>query len=147
MPQWEAGGEAAGNWGGSTTAVLNGSEHPREAAQFALWLNTDPQALEILNREGGLYPATNAGLELPALQERSPFFGDTPIFNVFQEASNQVNTDFTWGPIMTTTYSDLADGFGRALNGRGTLPEAIQAAQDSTVREMQQQSLQVQAAE
>jgi len=147
MPQWEAGGEAAGNWGGSTTAVLRDSEHPREAAQFALWLNTDPQALEILNREGGLYPATNAGLELPALQEPSEFFGGQQIFDVFQQASSQVNTDFTWGPIMTTTYSDLADGFGRALNGRGTLPEAIQAAQESTVREMQQQSLQVQAAE
>src|SRR3712207_5211005 len=33
MPQWEEGANAAGNWGGSSTAVFRGTEHPREAAQ------------------------------------------------------------------------------------------------------------------
>jgi multiple sugar transport system substrate-binding protein len=146
MPQWEGGQQQAGNWGGSTTAVLRGTEHPREAAQFAMWLNTDPEALEILNREGGLYPATQAGLELPALQEPSEFFGGQNIFEVFQQASTQVDESFTWGPTMTSTYSDLADGFGRALNGRGTLPEAVQNAERSTIETMRQQSLQVEDA-
>jgi len=147
MPQWEEGGDAAGNWGGSSTAVLRGSRYPREAAQFALWLNTNPQALEILNREGGLYPATTAGLEIEPLQQPSEFFSDQNIFETFAEASSNVNTEWQWGPIMTTTYGDLADGFGRALNGRGTLTEALSSAQQGTIRAMQQQSLQVAAAE
>jgi len=143
MPQWEEGANAAGNWGGSTTAVFRGTEHPREAAQFALWLNTNPQALEILNREGGLYPATTAGLEIEPLQQPSEFFSNQNIFETFAEAAQNVDTSWAWGPIMTTTYSDLADGFGRALNGRSTLTEAIEQAQQRTVRAMQQQSLQV----
>jgi len=61
MPQWEAGASAAGNWGGSTTAVLKGSDHPYEAAQFALWLNTDADALTAMNRTANIYPATIEG--------------------------------------------------------------------------------------
>jgi multiple sugar transport system substrate-binding protein len=143
MPQWEAGANAAGNWGGSSTAVFKSSKYPAEATKFALWLNTDPEALEILNKEGGLYPATNQGLSLPTLQEPLSFFGDQPIFDVFKQASGQVDPSFQWGPTMTQTYSDLADGFGKALNGSGTLSEAIDQAQTKTVGALKQQSLKV----
>ena len=54
MPQFTAGDDAAGNWGGSSTAVFSTSKHPAEAAQFALWLNTDPQALTLENKLGDL---------------------------------------------------------------------------------------------
>lgn len=143
MPQWSEGEQRAGNWGGSTTAVLKGTEHPYEAAQFALWLNTNPEALELLNKEGGLYPATTAGLELPPLQRTQPFFGDQNIFDTFAEAAQNVDQAWAWGPIMTTTYSNLADGFGGALNGNSTLSEAIAGAQEATVDEMTQQGLEV----
>jgi multiple sugar transport system substrate-binding protein len=143
MPQWSEGEQRAGNWGGSTTAVFKGTEHPYEAAQFALWLNTDPEALELLNKEGGLYPATTAGLELPPLQRTQPFFGNENIFDTFAGAAQNVDEKWAWGPIMTTTYSNLADGFGGALNGNSTLSEAIAGAQEATVNEMTQQGLEV----
>lgn len=143
MPQWEAGGTNAGNWGGSTTAVFAGTEHPAEAAQFALWLNTDPASLEILNREGGLYPAATAGQDLPALGDGVEFYGGQPIFDVFQDASGQVDTEFTWGPTMTDTYTALSDGFTAALNGDGTLSEALSAAQTSSLEALRAQGIQV----
>jgi multiple sugar transport system substrate-binding protein len=143
MPQWDAGGSSAGNWGGSSTAVFKDSEHKAEAAKFALWLNTNPQALEILNREGGLYPATKQGADLPALKEGLSFFDGQPIFDVFKQASEQVDTEFQWGPTMTQTYADLADGFGNALNGSGTLGQAVDQAQTKTISAMKQQSLKV----
>ena len=143
MPQWEDGAESAGNWGGSTTAVFKGTEHPYEAAQFALWLNTNPESLEILNQEGGLYPATTAGLEIAPLKTTQPFFGDENIFDVFAGAAQNVDTEWAWGPIMTTTYSELADGFGKALNGNSSLPDAIAAAEEGTIGEMKQQGLEV----
>ena len=120
MPQWTAGSEAAGNWGGSTTAVLASSKHPAEAAKFALWLNTDPAALALENEKGGLYPADKAGLEMPALSKGVPFYGGQKVFDVFKEASANVDTNFTWGPIMTDTNRFLSDGFTKALNGQGT---------------------------
>ena len=133
MPQWTAGGTAAGNWGGSSTAVLKGSKHPYEAAQFALWLNTDPEALTALNTEANLYPATKDGLTLPVLADGVEFYGDQKIYDVFAEAANETNPDFTWGPTMTQTYSDVADGFGQVLGGTGTLSEALATGQTKTI--------------
>lgn len=96
MPQWTAGGNSAGNWGGSTTAVFKGSKHPAEAAKFAIWLNTSTEALTMLNAEGGLYPATTAGQDLPALQQPSDFFGGQDIFAVFKQASADVDPNWIW---------------------------------------------------
>ena len=143
MPQWEDGGEAAGNWGGSTTAVLTSSDHPAEAAQFALWLNTDPEALAMANELGGLFPAARAGEEVPSLQEGVEFYDGQEIFDVFREASEQVDTDFTWGPTMTDTYTAMSDGFTEALNGRGSLADALEAAQGASVESLEAQGVTV----
>lgn len=143
MPQWKAGDQQAGNWGGSTTAVLSGSKHPAEAAKFALWLNTDPKALEILNREGGLYPAAKSGLELPALQKPVDFYGKQKIFDVFAQASNNVDTGFTWGPTMTDTYRFISDGTASATGGKGTLVDVLKQTQSQSVTSLRKQSLDV----
>ena len=143
MPQWSEGEQAAGNWGGSTTAVIAGTDHPAEAARFALWLNTDPEALALANEEGGLFPAATAGADLPALQEGVEFYGGQTIFDVFTEASGQVDTDFTWGPTMTDTYTAMSDGFTAALNGQGTLSETLADAQQASVESLETQGVQV----
>ncbi|MFE2020476.1 ABC transporter substrate-binding protein [Streptomyces sp. NPDC059499] len=143
MPQWEKGQKQAGNWGGSTTAVLAGSKHPAEAAKFALWLNTDAEALEILNREGGLYPAATAGLELPVLQQPVDFYGKQKIFDVFSEASANVDTDFTWGPTMTDTYRFLSDGTAKATGGGSTLADVLKDTDSQSVESLRKQALDV----
>lgn len=143
MPQWEAGGEAAGNWGGSSTAVLKGSDHPYEAAQFALWLNTDPEALALANELGGLYPASKEGATLPVFTAEQEFYGGQKIYDVFSEASEWVIPNFVWGPTMTQTYTDVSDGFGTALSGGGTLLDALTAGQQSTIEALKAQSIPV----
>ncbi|MFG2834280.1 ABC transporter substrate-binding protein [Streptomyces zaomyceticus] len=143
MPQWKEGGRQAGNWGGSTTTVMGGSEHPAEASKFALWLNTDPEALEILNREGGLYPAAKAGLELPALQQPVDFYGKQKIFDVFAQASAGVDTGFTWGPTMTDTYRFLSDGTANTIGGRTTLGEVLEDTGKQSAESLRKQSLDV----
>ncbi|MFR9799915.1 ABC transporter substrate-binding protein [Streptomyces sp. MS06] len=143
MPQWADGEQQAGNWGGSTTAVLAGTEHPAEASRFALWLNTDPKALAILNREGGLYPAAKAGLQLPALQKPVDFYGGQKIFDVFADASAHVDTGFTWGPTMTDTYRYLSDGTADAIGGKTTLGDVLKQADDKSTESLRKQSLDV----
>lgn len=143
MPQWNAGDKKAGNWGGSTTAVLSTSAHPYEAAKFAMWLNTDPRSLAILYNVGGLYPAAKAGTDLPDLKQGVPFYGGQKVFDVFAQASPQVNTDFTWGPIMTDTYRFMSDGFSKALNGQGTLAGALDGAQTQTISSLKAASIPV----
>lgn len=143
MPTWDVGAPTAANWGGSTTAVLRGTDHPYEAAQFALWLNTDPDSLALLNENGGLYPATEAGLSLPFLQRPSEFYGGQRIFDVFADAAGKVDADFIWSPTMAQTYASLADGFGEALGGSSTLSEALSQAEEDTLTAMRLQALRV----
>lgn len=68
MPTWGANG-ASGDWGGSTVAFMKGSTHLYESVKFNTWLNSDPEALALENQLGGLYPAADAGLKLPALSK------------------------------------------------------------------------------
>ncbi|MEV5433960.1 sugar ABC transporter substrate-binding protein [Streptomyces sp. NPDC052701] len=143
MPQWQAGEQQAGNWGGSTTAVLGKTEHPAEAAKFALWLNSDPEALEILNREGGLYPAAKAGLDLPALKQPVDFYGKQKIFDVFARASANVDTGFTWGPTMTDTYRYLSDGTAGVIGGKSTLGDVLEKTGSQSAESLRKQSLDV----
>jgi multiple sugar transport system substrate-binding protein len=133
MPEWQAGTPSAGNWGGSTTAVLAGSDHPYEAAKFALWLNTDADALTAMNASANIYPATVEGANLPVFAEGVEFYGGQKIYEVFAEAAATVNPDFTWGPTMTQTYTDVADGFSAALSGSGTLLDALVSGQEKTI--------------
>jgi multiple sugar transport system substrate-binding protein len=123
--------------------VFKGSKHPYEAAKFALWLNTSEEALTLLNQKANLYPATKTGTQLPALQQGVKFYGDQKIYDVFSQASAQVSPDFTWGPVMTKTYADASDGFKAAVTGKGTLLDALKAAQSSTVQTLQSQSIPV----
>ncbi|GIG63525.1 sugar ABC transporter substrate-binding protein [Longispora fulva] len=138
MPSWDAAKPTAGNWGGSTTAVLKGAKHPAEAAQFALWLNTDPEALAMENELGGLYPAAKDGLSMPALSKGVDYYGGQKIFDVFKDASATVDPHFTFGPNMTDTYKGLSDGLSDALNGKGTLDDAVRKAQDATADGLKQ---------
>jgi multiple sugar transport system substrate-binding protein len=143
MPQWTPGAKAAGSWGGSTAAVLKGAKHPAEAAQFALWLNTDPEALSSLVKTQGIFPAATEGQDLPALSQPSPYFGGQNQYEVFKQAAANIDPDFTWGPTMTQTYADLTNGFGQAATGNGTLEQALQAAQDKTIQTMKSQAINI----
>jgi multiple sugar transport system substrate-binding protein len=142
-PQWEAGDSAAGNWGGSSTAVFTGSKHPYEASKFALWLNTSDEALTMLNKSANIYPATKEGLNLPVLKEGVDFYGGQPIYDVFAEASSEVSEDFAWGPTMTQTYNDVSDGFKAAVSGDGTLLDALTKGQSATIDALRAQSIPV----
>ncbi len=144
LPQWQAGGTASGNWGGSTAFVFKGSKHPYEASKFATWAFSAPEALALNNANGGQYPATTEGqASLPALKEGLPYYGGQKVWEVFATAAAGVDPSFQWGPTMTQTYGDLADGLGRAVNGKGTVSEALKGAQDKTVQTMKSQSLDV----
>ena len=143
MPQWEAGAETASNWGGSTTAVIAGSEHVKEAVEFATYLNSDPCPLGAMIRENNIFPATTAGANLPVLNEANPYFGGQVINDVFRQAAQNVDPSWTWGPTMDQVYATLGDQFTAATNGTETLSDALDATQESTVTQMNQMGLTV----
>lgn len=142
MPQWNAGDKVSGAWGGSSSVIFKGSKHPAEASKFIVWLNTSDEALNELIKVANLYPASTSGDKLPALSEGVPFYGNQAIYTLFGEAGKEISP-FTWGPTMTQTYSDVADGFGAALTGAGTLQDALAAGQTKTIAALKAQSIPV----
>ena len=142
LPQWTAGQTTSGNWGGGTTVVFKGSKHPAEAAEFALWLNTNLGALALNNSGGGQYPTTITGqTDLPALSKPYPYFDNQNIWTVFKDASAGVSSNWIWGPTMVQTYADMSDGISKAVNGQGTLADAMKTAQDKTIAAMNSQAI------
>lgn len=54
MQTWGGTGTGSTYLGGSTSAVLANSPHPKEALDFCLWLTTQPEAIERLIENSGI---------------------------------------------------------------------------------------------
>ena len=143
MPVWDAANPQYGNDGGSATAVLNGCKDAKQAAEFALWMSTDPTSLTNLIKVTGIYPAATSGLDNPALTAPDPFYGGQTIFDVFKAEMPHINTNWQWGPTMTQASNDLGDGLGTVETGNAQLPAVLGTVQSKTVAEMKQQGLSV----
>lgn len=143
MPQWQAGGNVSGNDGGSTTAVVKGCQSSPQALEFANWMSTSPDSLDILIKKAGIYPAATAGATQPALSQPDPYFGGQKIFDVFKQSLAGTPTGWNWGPTMTQTSADLTDAFGAATTAHTPLDQALSAVQDKTVAAMKAKGLNV----
>ncbi|MDT0344838.1 ABC transporter substrate-binding protein [Streptomyces litchfieldiae] len=143
LPQWEEGANATGSWGGSTTAVTNDAKDQEAAAEFAAWLNTDPEALAAMVREGGIYPAATAAQTGDALAEPPAFFENQPDFYEQAAAIAQGTAPAAWGPNVNVAYSTFNDAFGSAAESRGDFGEALTAMQRATVEDMESHGFQV----
>ncbi|MFI7036087.1 ABC transporter substrate-binding protein [Microbispora rosea] len=135
LPQWNAGENHSGFWGGSSTAVAAKSPNKAAAAKFATWLNTDPQALGLLIKEGAIYPASVKGGAL--MTEAPDYFSSQPDF--WQQAASIGATarGFTFGPNVNVTYNAYRDAFDKAVAAKSDFAGAVQTMQDATVADMQ----------
>ena len=143
MPQWDPGHEAAANWGGSSTAVLRGSDHPAEAMEFAVWLNTDRQSINDLIEGGYGWPAAANAFKGSALDKPDPFFGGQRYNDVFADADRHIDTRWRWIPTTVSLIDTLNSGFTGAVTGNGSFVATLGAAQSAAVRDMRRKGLQV----
>ena len=120
LPQWDAGKPASGNWGGSTTSVINGTKNPIAAAKFAEFLNTDPESTKMFNTVQNFFPATKAMLADPAfVGKKSAFFGGQPVNKLFADLSGTVDKSWQWPPFLDQSVKDWTETTGKALADRG----------------------------
>jgi multiple sugar transport system substrate-binding protein len=143
MPQWTAGSKVAGNWGGSSTAVVKGSKYVREAVEFAAWLNSDPGPVGEMIKAQNSFPATKDGGNLPLLKQPVPYLGGQAVNDLFTEAAANIEPSWTWGPTMYQVYNDIGDQFTAATNGSGTLSAALDKVQEKTIADLKSMGLQV----
>jgi multiple sugar transport system substrate-binding protein len=143
MPQWSAGQNVSANWGGSSTAVLAGAKHPKQALDFATWLNSDPQSIKLLIQGGYGWPAAVGAFQGTTLDQPSPFFGGQKYNEIFATEDKTIDNSWRWIPTIDATYEHLNDGFQAAVTGKGTFLDAVKAAQQQTVADMKAKGLKV----
>ncbi|GAA1041414.1 extracellular solute-binding protein [Virgisporangium ochraceum] len=136
LPQWTAGENRTGNWGGSSTGVTRDSKHKEAATKFAVWMNTDAAATTTLVRESGIYPAARDAQNGPALQQPPAFFPQQTTFYADAKAIADTAAPFVWGPNVNVTYATYKDAFGKAISQKSPFGAAVGAMQEATVADM-----------
>lgn len=143
LPQWGAGQNTTGSWGGSSTGISSHSKHQDAAAQFALWLNTDPQAVNALVKESSVYPAATAAQTGDALATAPDYFSDQPDFYATAAKVAANTAPAAWGPNVNTAYSAFKDAFGKAAQDKTDFLSALNTVQSTTEADMRKQGFKV----
>ncbi len=133
LPQWTPGAPVSTNLGGSTNAVTTQSAHPKEAATFAIWLNTDPTASKMLVTTTLLFPQRRALLNDPTLLNvRDSFFGGQQVFRLFAQSLKQAGT-IQWSPVQDYVSEQLTNDVSAAAAGKMTVEQALQKVQHDAI--------------
>lgn len=133
MPTWPQGGFGSSYRGGSTTTVLANSSHPREALEFATWLNGSQEGIDGLIEHCGIGWSASSDFIGTARQEPSEFFsGQNYNEEVFVPANEQQNPDWAWWPITQQSINILADEFRRKGDGQSLMDGVINAENEIT---------------
>jgi multiple sugar transport system substrate-binding protein len=119
--------------------VTTQSKNADAATKFATWLNTDPEAVQALVKETGIYPADNAGAK-SALTEAPEFFSNQPDFyDVVGDAAQNVGS-FTYGPNVNVAFNAYNDQFAKAAQAKqkSAFLDAVKSMQQVTVEDLKQ---------
>ncbi|MEV0146235.1 MULTISPECIES: sugar ABC transporter substrate-binding protein [unclassified Nonomuraea] len=143
MPQWESGGKATSENGGSSLAVPEAAANKKLAYAFAKYASVDEGVQARV--DGGAFPATKAQLESPAFRDKKfAYFGDQQINQVLAESASQVVPGWSYLPYQVYANSVFNDTVGKAYISGTTLQDGLKAWQDASVKYGQEQGFTVQ---
>jgi multiple sugar transport system substrate-binding protein len=137
MPQWSAGENKTGSWGGSSTGVTDASKNKAAAIKFATWMNTDATATEILIKVCAIYPAARDAQSSPSLAQPPAFFPGQKDFYPTAKQIAETAAGFVWGPNVNVAYDTYKDAFGKAITTKAPFTGAVDTMQAATVADMQ----------
>ncbi|MFC6081952.1 ABC transporter substrate-binding protein [Sphaerisporangium aureirubrum] len=144
MPRWDAGTPVNAENGGSSVAVLAQSENTLAAAGFAKWLNSDPEAVRMLNTASGLFPATGELLNSPEFTDAEmPFFDGQRANEILARGSAEVAAGWNYLPFQVYANSVIKDTVGQALAGRSDIAAGLSAWQQQITGYAKQQGFTV----
>lgn len=130
MPQWEEGGTATAENGGSALSVMQDSGDAALAYDFLEFATNGDGVAERV--DAGAFPATVADLESDEfLSKEFDYFGGQKINEVLSEASANVVEGWQYLPYQVYANSIFNDAVGSAYNGNGTIAEGLTAWQDA----------------
>jgi multiple sugar transport system substrate-binding protein len=133
MPQWEKGGKATAENGGSSLAIPKAGGDKNLAWAFLKYATVDEGAQ--IRTDGGAFPATTAQLDSPAFQNKAfPYFGGQKVNEVLAQSAGQVVPGWSYLPFQVYANSVYGDTVGKAYLGQATLQDGLAAWQDASVK-------------
>lgn len=136
LPQWREGDPAVAFQGGSAAVVTTSTEHPTEAAEFAAWINTSPEATAIAI-SSGKYPASIKGQQAAVTSEPPVLMPQQKDFwAVAAQIAAHTVPEISWGPNVNVAASAFEDAVNRALQEGRPLRDALAETQRVVVDDM-----------
>jgi multiple sugar transport system substrate-binding protein len=144
IPQYSAGADVSGNWGGSSDAVMSTTKNPIAAYELAKFINNDAESTLALANEQFLFPTRTATLTDPKFTDQtSEFYGGQKVNEFFAGVSDTVDKKFEWLPFMDYVNSSYGDTLGKAIADHGDLKAALADWQNKVVSYAKQQGFTV----
>ncbi|WP_420112930.1 ABC transporter substrate-binding protein [Pseudactinotalea sp.] len=136
IPQWDPAAPAAGVMGGSGTVVTTQTEHPEQAREFALWLNTSQEAIAAYIENASIWPAALEGREIDALQSPPALLPDQADFYDLAARVDEYTVPVTWGPNVASGFDSFNNAMSDAVAAGSSFSGALTMVQENVVAEM-----------
>jgi multiple sugar transport system substrate-binding protein len=134
LPQWTAGQNVSGYWGGSSLAVVKGSGSAAAAAGFVKFMTTDAATTRALSDKQHLYPTTTALLQDKTfLGTADPFYGGQKVNELLATISAGAAANYEWSPLEGYISSSITDTFGKAVTAKTDLGAGLDAWEQAVV--------------
>ncbi|GIF10203.1 ABC transporter substrate-binding protein [Actinoplanes teichomyceticus] len=146
LPQWTAGANAQGDWGGSSFAVTDQAKYPDVAAKAAMEIfgAKNTEAWKIGIDKAFLFPTATPVLESDAFMKKEyDFFGGQKVNEVFVPAYKAIGP-FSWSPFNSYNFSQLTTGLNQAIEKKTSWTAALDTAQANIRTYATQQGFKVQ---
>jgi len=136
LPQWTPGDSKVAYQGGSAVVVTTSSEHPKEAAEFAAWINSSDEGADI-QLETGQYPASTLG-QTKAETSEPPLLmpQQTDFWKLASTIAGNTIPNISWGPNVNVAQSAFQDAMAKAVQNGTPLREALAETQEVVVEDM-----------
>jgi multiple sugar transport system substrate-binding protein len=133
MPQWQAGGTATAENGGSSLAIMDKGGNKALAYGFMKYAD-DGDGVQI-RVDNGAFPATTAQLSSAAFQNTSfKYFGGQKANQIFAKSAQNVVPGWSYLPFQVYANSVFNDTVGKAYVSSTTLADGLKAWQEQSAK-------------
>ncbi|WP_306317046.1 MULTISPECIES: extracellular solute-binding protein [unclassified Streptomyces] len=136
MPTW-AGEKSTGLMGGSSAMLTKDVRHPEAAVEFLTWLNATAAGTRTLAANGGLFPASDPGLEQVAGRPAPELVkGQRDFWDVAVTAAQRA-APVTWGPNVQVGFDTWEDEVKKVTGSGASFREVTAATQRAVVADLE----------
>ncbi|MGW4780913.1 ABC transporter substrate-binding protein [Streptomyces filamentosus] len=146
VPTWD-GKPASAMFGGSSFVIPKGSDNGGAAAEFIKWITTDPEGMKawVASGTSSMLPADPELVPVAKAAFATDYYGGQDVYAVGAGSYGAIRNGWTWGPVMGTTNTAIADELSQVADGTASLPAVLTQAEKVTVRQMEQRGMKVSA--